>query len=298
MTNLRIDFAIIGAPKCGSTSLYDYFAQHESVYAVAEAKDFPVFSRPNEVMDRLAKLGCFGYASNTSKPTVVGDANISFAKSHLMALKRFNPDVRVILLIRAPRERIKSSYTFNLERLLETRSLSVALNEEAAGILPSIGSKDWLQKSYFRHTDYQLMLSDCCELFGEKNVLVLDFDDLVERFSAVLPNLENFTGIKFGHLDSLPKSNVTAGQMRFKMLAKLLFQGERSSWIWKLITKLLSQKMRSRLRFLIRALMRKQNGVKLSIEIDDLTLSDLALSELQRLENEYISLKSRYCIKD
>ena len=224
MNKLQIDLAIIGAPKCGSTSLYNYFAKHESLFAVAEAKDFPVFSRPGDLSARLKRLRSFGYVEYYENPVVIGDVNISYDKKNLEALKQFNANVKVILLIRSPLERIKSSFDFNVERLLEDRSLSQALNEEASGILPDRDSKDWLQKAYFQHTDYRLMITNCNELFGQENVFVLDFDDLITRFTCVLTYLEKFIGVNFDRFDSLPRSKSPLARCAL-VLAKLYSEG-------------------------------------------------------------------------
>ena len=173
MNKLQIDLAIIGAPKCGSTSLYNYFAKHESLSRSLKRKTsrFSVVQVDLSALPKKVKK--LGYVEYYENPVVIG-INISYDKKNLEALKRFNANVKVILLIRSPLERIKSSFDFNVERLLEDRSLSQALNEEASGILPDRDSKDWLQKAYFQHTDYRLMITNCNELFGQENVFVLD----------------------------------------------------------------------------------------------------------------------------
>lgn len=298
MNKLQIDLAIIGAPKCGSTSLYNYLANQESLFAITEAKDFPVFSRPEDLSARLKRLRSFGYVEYCKNPVLIGDVNISFDKKHLEALKQFNANVKVILLIRSPLKRIKSSFDFNVERLIENRSLSSALNEEAAGILPDCGSKDWLQKAYFQHTDYNLMINNCNKIFGRENVFVLDFDDLITKFTSVLSHLEKFIGVNFDRFDPLPKSNITAGQLRFGFAAKFLFQRQRSSKLSDVIRRIMPQKMRSRLRFFLRDLMRKPRSTKPSDKFDEILLSKAALMKLKRLECEHQILRTKFGLHD
>lgn len=294
VNSIKVDFAIIGAPKAGSTSLYDYFANIRDLVAIPEAKDFPVFSRPNEIEARLKSLHSFGYKEKSQKPQVIGDVNICFDKAHLQLLSETSPDVRLILLIRSPRERILSSYSFNLERFLEDRSLQTALNEEALGVIPKKGTKDWLQKSYFLHSDYQKMIDECMQFFREDQLLVLDFNDLVRSFPLVLLRLTDFMGVFFEPRNELPKSNVTSGQLRFRFLSKILFQGERSSIIWCFLRKHMSQGNRSKIRFWLRRMLRTTSKPRSVTTLEEHNLSEAARKELCRLEKNYGLLKKRY----
>lgn len=296
MNKLQIDFAIIGAPKSGSTSLYDYFANVRELVAISEAKDFPVFSRPSEIEARFEALKGFGYKIKSQKPQVIGDVNICFDKAHLQALRDKSPDVRLILLMRSPRERILSSYSFNSERLLEDRSLQIALNEEAFGVLPEKGTKDWLQKSYFEHSDYEKMINACMQVFRKEQLLVLDFDDLIRSFPSVLARLTDFMAIPFDSCKALPKSNVTSGQLRFRFLSKVLFQGERTAKFWYFLRKIISQANRSKIRFWLRRMMRAKSNPRYVPTLDEQKLSEAAREELSRLEKNYIFLKKHFIL--
>ena len=58
------------------------------------------------------------------------------------------------------------------------------------------------------------------------------------------------------------------------------------------------QKMRSRLRFFLRDLMRKPRSGKPSDEFDENLLSEAALVELKRLECEYQILRTKFGLHD
>ena len=293
---IKIDTAIIGAPKCGSTSLYEFFSGQICVKAIAEAKDFPVFSRPLSIERRLMRLAEFGYSAEPEVPQFIGDVNICFKTEFLKKLKFHAQDVKVILLIRAPLQRMRSSHRFNTERLIEERSFSAALNDEVKGNFSSYSTKDFLQKSYIQHTEYKKMVENCRDIFGEENLLVLDFDDLIGSFTLVMRQLEEFLQVTFNADSPLPKANVTSGKMRYKLLSKILFQGQRSSWVWILLRFIFPQKFRSKIRFVLRDLNRtKSKNIQYSNN-DVEYFSPETLKELKRLENEYSSLKKRYSL--
>lgn len=294
--NIKIDIAIIGAPKCGSTSLYEFLSGQSCIKAIAEAKDFPVFSRPLDTERRLERLAEFGYSAISDLPQCIGDANICFKTEFLKKLKIHTNDVKVILLMRNPLQRMKSSHRFNTERLIEDRSFIRALNDEVEGNFSNYSTKDFLQKSYIQHTEYKEMVDNCRDIFGEENLLVVDFDDLIGCFPLVVRQLEKFLQVNFNLGSLLPKANVTSGQMRYKFLSKILFQGQRSSGIWILIRLIFNQKLRSKIRFFLRDLNRtKSKNVSYSDNNLEL-MSPETVNELKRLENEYSSLKKHYGI--
>ncbi|MDC1500149.1 sulfotransferase domain-containing protein [Octadecabacter sp.] len=291
---MQIDFAIIGAPKSGTTSLYDFFSNVGDLVAISDAKDFPVFSRPNEIGDRLISLKSFGYKDYSEKPQIIGDVNICLDKTNLQALCELAPFVRLILLVRQPRDRILSAHAFNSERLLESRTIYAALNDEANCVLPEKGSKHWFQKSYFLHSDYEKMIANCLSVFNEDQLLVLDFDDLVGSFSTTLQYMADFMDCNFNPDSSLPSSNVTSGRLRFQFLSKILFQGQRSSIFWQFLRKGMSQAQRSKIRFWLRRVMRAKAQPRIHSKLDDEKLTEAARQELHRLEKNYRLLKNQY----
>ena len=294
--NVQVDFAIIGAPKAGTTSLYDFFSNIRDFVAISEAKDFPVFSRPHEIVNRLISLKSFGYKDFSEKPQIIGDVNICFDRTYLQALSEVAPNVRLILVVRQPRERILSAHAFNTERLLEGRSICAALNDEADSVLPEKGTKDWFQKSYFLHSDYEKMIDDCLSVFNKDQLLVLDFDDLVHSFPTTLLYLAKFMDFNFDRDIFLPKSNVTSGHLHFQFLSKILFQGQRSSFFWQLLRKQISQAHRSKIRFWLRRMMRMRAQPRSAPKLNDEALTEAARHELNRLEKSYSMLKFRYSL--
>ena len=60
----------------------------------------------------------------------------------------------------------------------------------------------------------------------------------------------------------------------------------------------MSQKLRSRLRFFLRDLMRKPRSAKPSDKFDESLLSEAALEELKRLEFKYQILRAKFGLHD
>ena len=73
----RPDFFIVGAPKCGTTALYEYLKQHPEVFMPKEAKEPNFFgsdfNNPFFIRDENAYLALFADARYEKR---VGEASV------------------------------------------------------------------------------------------------------------------------------------------------------------------------------------------------------------------------------
>jgi hypothetical protein len=112
------DFLIIGAAKCGTTSLYNYLIEHPDV-AGASAKELRFF-------DAKFHRGWAWYLAQfpeRGKAQIVGESspNYLFDPSVPARVKATLPNAKLIVLLRNPVDRAFSQYTFRGRRL-ETAS--------------------------------------------------------------------------------------------------------------------------------------------------------------------------------
>src|SRR3954452_4665444 len=119
---------IIGAAKCGTTSLHHYLGQHPEI-SMSRAKEPSVFSQGRWVTKYESYDGLFdcdapyrGDASTSySRYPVEGDAA---ARIHAAV-----PDAKLIYLVRDPIERTVSDYVHHVAIGHEHRSLDEALKD-------------------------------------------------------------------------------------------------------------------------------------------------------------------------
>jgi hypothetical protein len=116
------NFFIIGAPKCGTTSLFYYLIQHPNVYELGMkephflCEDFPGIRRltRQEDYDRL-----FQHVGPEHK--AVGEASMTYMYSDV-ALRRIveiNPEARIIYMLRTPLEMVPSWHSQMVKTLRE-----------------------------------------------------------------------------------------------------------------------------------------------------------------------------------
>ena len=117
---MKPDFFLVGAPKCGTTALFQYLCMHPDVCAPAIkepnyfCEDFSGIRGPRSEAEYLAL-----YAEAEESGRSVGDASVVYMYSDV-ALKRiaaFNPAAKIIVMLRNPVDMVyslHSQYLFTL----------------------------------------------------------------------------------------------------------------------------------------------------------------------------------------
>ena len=119
------DFFIIGAPKCGTTTLYSWLKDHPDIF-MPESKEPHYFAQ--NLSDRYCRirnesdyLSLFLEANNHQK---CGEASVlySFFPDSIKRILDFNPRAQIIMMIRHPVAMVQSYHAqllVNLEEDIE-----------------------------------------------------------------------------------------------------------------------------------------------------------------------------------
>jgi len=143
---LRPDFLIIGGEKCGTSSLYRYLEQHPNI-AAASRKEVHYFDLNFDKGDNWYR-GHFQYAFRKwgsehlmRQKRITGEASPYYLHHpHVPGrVHRFNPGMKLLVLLRDPVERTYSHYQHNKNRGHETLDIAAALNREEK-LLPAAKS--------------------------------------------------------------------------------------------------------------------------------------------------------------
>lgn len=187
------NFLIIGAPKCGTTSLHHYLSQHPDV-CMPRRKELHFFSRPNW-SERLD-----WYESRFGAASARGEASTSYS------MHPFRPDVpqrvhsvipaiKLIYLVRDPIERLVAHYIEWVSLGFEHRALVDALGTFDGG------------NPYICASMYAAQLDQYLRFFPEDRILVLDQRQLLDRRESTLPEIfaflevdASYTSPEFGRL--------------------------------------------------------------------------------------------------
>ena len=178
---------IIGAQKCGTTSLHAYLDLHPEVHMAAE-KELDFF-----IADRAWRNGPDWYAARFRDDAPVrGEASPNYTGWPVWdgvpeRAARLVPDARLVYLVRDPLERIESHY---LQRRLE--------DGERGDIATAIGDVDDPQNLFVARSRYATQLERWLEHFPQEGVLVLPAEDLRDRRRAAVAAVLAHVGLDDG----------------------------------------------------------------------------------------------------
>lgn len=174
---------IIGAVKCGTTSLHRYLGMHPEV-GMSERKELNFFQNPHCLDD----LGA--YAPNFDpEATVRGESSPIYAFHPISSgtperIRAAIPDVKLIYVVRDPVERFVSHFLQRRNTGKEPLSLDQALEQ-----------LDMPCNQYFVAGSYATQLEQYLKVFPADQMLVIDQADLHRSRSQTLKRIFGFLGV-------------------------------------------------------------------------------------------------------
>ena len=208
---LRIDAAIIGVQRGGTSSLAAALAMHPDV-CLADGKEAHLFDRPEVQAHGPDAAHLEELFAHRHPSSVLLDATPAYMymPGCLEALKAHNPAMRVIVVLRDPAERARSQHALELAREWEHRDFTTALLAEGKRLAndpdPMRMRSPTRVFSYRTRGRYHRQVARVLEHFPE--ALFLRFDDLVERPGPTVASALAHLGL--GPVDeagALPKLN-------------------------------------------------------------------------------------------
>ena len=272
------NFFIIGAAKCGTTSLHYYLAQHPEIF-LTKVKEPHFFDNDNEYvkgydyyLDRYYK------GSETYK--IRGEATPNYLhqgeKVAGRILQDVGSDLKFVVLLRDPVQRAYSHYQHMVRNGLEQRDFNSALDVDK--------SRSEIDGWYTYYLDgfYYNQLQSWVETFGRERFLFLLSDELSGSPAASLSQIYDFLGVdRDFQISNLSRKN-TQGQSRSKLLMKIL----NTQNPIKAIAKAIVPKSRRRN---IETFIRKLNTRR--IESNDKISADIAATLKQAYRNDILQLE-------
>ena len=213
------NFFVVGAPKCGTTSLYHYFSQHPEIYLspikepVFFAKDIvewhtrckfsnPYFN-PKEYFKKpklyfihiayLTKLEHYlALFKNVKNEKAIGEMAVLNLFSNVAAkeIYEFNPEAKIIIILRNPIDRVFSHFLANLRDGRDSNKSFLKT------VVDDFEKDDRDCKQYYIEMSlYYNQLKRYLDVFPKSNVKIILFDDYKRNTGRVLKELFEFLGV-------------------------------------------------------------------------------------------------------
>ena len=204
-TTPRVNVAVIGAQKAGTRALRHFFGQHPDI---AISKDeFPethFFRRPIK-QQIISQYEAYYETWQLNRPAVVDITPIYLFDPRVAPrLKAYNPDMKLIVLLRDPVKRAHSQWSMEFNRKTESRDFEDALANEREAHWGEVHPIH----SYVQRGLYAAQLSRLFSVFIRRQVLVLQSDQLRHDHQTTLNNVFDFIGVQ--RLD-IPAATVHPG---------------------------------------------------------------------------------------
>jgi hypothetical protein len=197
-SQIKPNLFIIGAMKSGTTSLHSLLDQSAqlSMSTVKEParfisadetealkKEFKAIYDDNFWNDHEKYLLLF---SSNQDALYYGESSTAYTKyptlkSPAQEINNFNPDSKIIYIIRNPAKRAISEYWHQVFKGQETLPIEQALTENSR---------------YLQHSDYPLQISQYLSLFPLDQVKIIIFEELITDEESVIDNISQWLGIK------------------------------------------------------------------------------------------------------
>lgn len=273
--NLRNAF-IVGAAKSGTTSLYYLLEQHPEVCTPA-VKEPNYFSNISDSGDPAAPGAGPGDDSTvwtgslqqyhdlyrpTKQHTLKLDASVSYLYSNTAAkqIAAYDPESRIIMVLRNPIERAFSHYKHLLRDGRETASFEEALELEQSRI-----AKGWEFSWHLTAMGmYSQQIQRYLDHFDARQLHIITLEDLKKDPSAVITDITTFLGLSPFEYDLKQQERNASGVARSWILSRMV------NWILgykATINKIIPPKVSHKALQLFRSFNIKKSDLKIS---DDL----------------------------
>jgi hypothetical protein len=208
------DFIIIGAQKCGTTSLYEYLMQHPQIVAASQ-KEVHFF-------DLNFAKGVDWYRQQfqpVSENSITGEASPYYIFHPLVPQRIYElfPQVKLIVLLRNPVERAISHYYHEVRLGCEELGLEDAIAQESAR-LEGETAKMLADETYYsyNHQHYTYLsrgiyieqLKNWMQFFPKEQFLVLPSEELYTKPNIVLNQVLEFLKLPNYQLSQYGKYNL------------------------------------------------------------------------------------------
>lgn len=276
MSNLKLPtFLVVGAVKAGTTSLHEYLNQHSEIF-MSPVKETNFFSDADMLFDKfnvdykqdidhnldkyldgpmdkkihIAHVRTWQQYQKLFRDVkdqkAIGEISNSYlyCPNTASAIHAQLPDVKIVMILRNPIDRLFSQYLMNLKlgKIITKDLLQEIQNDQ------NKKDKGWgVSHLYLEVGKYYSQVKKYFDMFSRNQVHVILYDDYKRDPAAVMQKLFAFIGVDAGFsLDMSLKYN-EAGVPRFGKLNYWLTQ----TGIYGLSKKLFPDSLKSRIKSLI-----------------------------------------------
>jgi hypothetical protein len=229
MTEVRPNFFIVGAPKSGTTALFEYLSSHPRICMASYkephyfADDMQGYARAESIEEYL------GFFRHCAGAAAIGEGSVWYlrSKNALRNIRRFVPEARIIIMLRNPVDLVHSFHAQALYSYIEDEA-----NFETAWKLQDArrrghnipaGNQAVETLMYADMARLGEQVENALSIFPEEQLRIIFFDDFIADTLQVYQDTLTFLGVDIDERTSFPHVN-EAKRHRVEWLGKATLQ--------------------------------------------------------------------------
>ena len=192
------EFIIGGAPRAGTTWLYELLDRHPDIHMAKPLKPEPKYFLRDDEYAKGLEYYSKKWFDGVAPSKIAGEKSTDYLESSAAAARiaKDLPDVKLMFLLREPVSRAYSNYLWSKMNGLETEDFATALRLEPQREreLPE-RLKFTRPFSYFSRGLYADLLEPYFNRFMEHQLFVGRYEDIIDRPAAVADAVHRFLGV-------------------------------------------------------------------------------------------------------
>lgn len=198
------NFFIVGAPKCGTTALFQYLSQHPNVFT-CEPKEPHYFATDIPGMRTIDTQEAYFnlYKDVQEQHLAIGDASVfyMYSKEAIRHIRDFKPEAKLIAMLRNPVEMVHAMHS----QVVYSRDENELDFEKAWELIPmrkrseALGKFTRDPKTLFYDEIGKLgeQLERVLNIFPKEQVMIIFFDDFKKDTASIYKQTLDFLDLPF-----------------------------------------------------------------------------------------------------
>lgn len=191
-----VSFLIIGVQKSGTSALYQYLCKHPQI-CMGETKELHYFDNRRNFSDPGPDYGSYHRRFHPDRKTLIcGEATPRYIllPEAMERIRNYNPDMRLIIILRNPVDRAFSHWQNNRQKGREDLSFEQAIDSEPER-LGDRSPRTLASVGYLERGKYTEQIKRAFNLFTRDQCLILSAEDLNSNHMALLQRVALFLGL-------------------------------------------------------------------------------------------------------
>jgi hypothetical protein len=225
---MRVNLFLVGSQKCGTSTLHDYLRNYFPTIYMAPAKETFYFTNERALDDLERNNFEFYHQSHFSSCpdgcSYIGESSTHYTMQPLepsvaQRIHLYNPDAKILYIVRDPVDRAVSNYWHSVSLYLEGRSMVEAFKSDP---------------QYIRTGDYLYQIKPYFDCFPAESIRILFFKDLINRPTELLRSLSAWLGVPLADgVDSLAPAHRRPRQEAYEVSSGSLLSRLKYSSLWR-----------------------------------------------------------------